>query len=185
MEYDTKQFEALAWKKIGTEHIVQNRWIDFRVEEYRFPDGSSRGGFYTFSKRNFVVIVARAEDGRYICVWQYRQGIDQVTCEFPAGGMEEGENPLECARRELMEETGFCSDNWTELITIPANATICDNIVTVFFADSCVKTGEQNLDDTEYLNVELVDEEELEKRIFSGGFQQGDHVMGYLLSKRL
>ena len=179
------RFEKLAWKKKATEHIVQNQWIDFRKETYEFPDGNVSEHFYTFSKKDFVVVVAKAEDGRYICVWQYRQGVDQVTCEFPAGGMEEGENALDCAKRELLEETGYISEKWTELISIPANATICDNIVTVFFAEDCVKEGEQDLDDTEFLNVELVDEEELEKRIFSGGFQQGDHVMGYLLSKRL
>ena len=93
------RFEKLAWKKKATEHIVQNQWIDFRAVEYEFPDGTKRGNFYTFSKKDFVVIVAKDEDGRYICVWQYRQGVDQVTCEFPAGGMEKGENTLECAKR--------------------------------------------------------------------------------------
>lgn len=180
-----KKFEHLAWTKKSTEHIVKNEWIDFRETIYAFPDGTERGHFYTFTKKNFVVIVARSAECKYLCVWQYRQGIDQITCEFPAGGMEEGENPLDCAKRELMEETGYTSDSWTHLIAVPTNATVCDNIVNIYFADNCIEVGEQNLDDTEYLNVEVVDEEELERRIFSGGFQQSDHIMGYLLSKRI
>lgn len=175
--------DEIKWKKISTEHIVQNKWIDFRGEKYIFPNGVESGYFYTFTKQNYVVIVAKNTEGKYICVRQYRPGIDCVTCEFPAGGMEAGENPLDCAKRELYEETGHVSDDWKILITMPANATVCDNYFTVLIADNCRLTGKQNLDDTEFLNVEFIEEEKLEQMIFDNEFQQSNHVMAYYMAK--
>ena len=80
--------EELTWELISTEHIVQDKWIDFRKSAYRFPDGTVFEPFYSYSRRDYVVIVASDEDGNYLCVRQYRQGIGKVTTEFPAGGIE-------------------------------------------------------------------------------------------------
>ena len=70
---------SLAWEEIKTEHIVQDQWIDFRRSAYRFPDGSVFEPFYTYSRRDYVVVVASDEEGNYLCVRQFRQGIRQVT----------------------------------------------------------------------------------------------------------
>ena len=78
----------LEWKEVRREHIIQDKWIDFRKSVYRFPDGTEYGPFYSYSRRDYVVIVATDPEGNYICVRQYRQGIRQVTTEFPAGGIE-------------------------------------------------------------------------------------------------
>ncbi len=80
--------ENLAWEEISTEHIVQDEWIDFRRSDYRFPDGKVFGPFYSYSRRDYCIIVASDEEGNYLCVRQFRQGIRQVTTEFPAGGIE-------------------------------------------------------------------------------------------------
>jgi hypothetical protein len=73
----------LQWKEVSTDHIVTDEWIDFRKSVYRLPDGRDIGPFYTYSRRDYVVIVALDEEGRYICVKQFRQGIREVTTEFP------------------------------------------------------------------------------------------------------
>lgn len=80
--------KSLEWEEVSTEHIVQDEWIDFRKSAYRFPDGNVFEPFYSYSRRDYVVIVASDEDGNYICVRQFRQGIKEVTTEFPAGGIE-------------------------------------------------------------------------------------------------
>ncbi|MBR5376923.1 MAG: NUDIX hydrolase, partial [Lachnospiraceae bacterium] len=76
--------DDLAWEEISTEHIVEDEWIDFRKSAFRFPDGSVFEPFYSYSRRDYVVIVASDTDGNYICVRQFRQGIKEVTTEFPA-----------------------------------------------------------------------------------------------------
>ena len=85
---DGSSFDKLAWKEISRKTLIHNEWIDFRESAYQFPDGSVFKPFYSYSRRDYVVIVATDEEGRYICVRQYRQGIKEVTTEFPAGGIE-------------------------------------------------------------------------------------------------
>ncbi len=187
----------LAWEEISREHLVQDEWIDFRRSAYRYPDGRVFEPFYSYSRRDYVVIVASDEDGNYLCVRQFRQGIKQVTTEFPAGGIErqggreyraEGESgeegaALEAAKRELLEETGHVSDEWTYLLTIPSNATIADNYAYIFKAENCRRVAGQHLDETEVLNYEKRSAEEIETMIHEGKFQQAMHVMAWLLAK--
>ena len=185
----------LIWEEISREHIVQDEWIDFRRSAYRYPDGRVFEPYYSYSRRDYTVIVASDEDGKYLCVRQFRQGIKEVTTEFPAGGIErndgkeygsreEAETALACARRELQEETGYTSDEWTHLLTIPSNATIADNYAYVYLAQNCRKISCQHLDETEYLDVKLLTGEEIEALIHQGKFQQSVHVMAWLLAKQ-
>lgn len=192
----------LNWEEVSTEHIVQDEWIDFRRSAYRFPDGKVFGPFYSYSRRDYCVIVATDEEGRYLCVRQFRQGIKAVTNEFPAGGIERrdgrqygsaydrvcnpavAEDALEAAKRELLEETGYESDDWKRLCTIPSNATIADNYAHIFAARNCRKAGSQHLDETEFLQVRKYSATEIEEMVEKGQFQQAIHVLAWLLSQR-
>ncbi len=190
--------ENLEWEEVSCEHIVKDEWIDFRKSKYRFPDGREFEPYYSYSRRDYVVIVATDEDGKYICVRQYRQGIRRVTTEFCAGGIERtdgreygnhldatnAEGALEAAKRELMEETGYESDDWKFLLSVPSNATMADNYANIFVAKNCRKVSGQNLDDTEFLNVHLYDRNEIDKMIESGEFPQASHILALLLADR-
>lgn len=185
----------LLWTPVCVKHVIKNRWIDMRELNYRMPDGSVMGPFYNYSRKNYCVIAARDEDGHFLCVRQFRQGIGRVTTEFPAGGIEradgreyggdaEGtEDTLSAARRELLEETGYVSDDWTHLLTVPSDATVADNYAHLFFADHCIKTAEQSLDSTEFLHVITLTKSELEQLISEGRFEQAMHVLVYELLK--
>lgn len=192
-----ENIEVLEWKEISTEHIVQDEWIDFRKSAYRFPDGSVFEPFYSYSRRDYVVIVASDVDGNFLCVRQFRQGIKKVTTEFPAGGIErkdgkeyrEGkdlsaENALLAAKRELLEETGYESDEWKHLLTVPSNATMADNYAHLYVARNCRRVSEQSLDETEFLNVMMFSAQEIEEMIDKGEFQQAIHIMAWLLSNK-
>ena len=189
-----KQDKDLIWKPVKVEHIVKDEWIDFRKVRYRYPDGREFEPFYQYSRRSYSVIVPVTEDGNYLCVRQFRHGIGEVTTEFPAGGIEtEGaaysisgkEDALTCAKRELQEETGYISNDWTHLITVPSNATIADNYAYVYLARNCRKISDLSLDETEDLEPEVLSEKEIEKLIHAGKFQQSVHVMAYLLAQRI
>jgi len=56
----------LTWQELETEHIVQDRWIDFRKTSYRYPDGRIFEPFYTYSRKDYSIIVASDTDGNYI-----------------------------------------------------------------------------------------------------------------------
>ncbi|WP_408071758.1 NUDIX hydrolase [Butyrivibrio sp. JL13D10] len=202
----TSNRDDLVWEEVKTKHLIQNEWIDFRESTFRFPDGTEFEPYYSYSRRDYVVIVPFDTEGNLICVRQFRHGIRQVTTEFPAGGIErtdgkeyrynaekengnenvdskDAEAALDAAKRELTEETGYTSEEWTHLITIPSNATIADNYAYVFMAKNCRKVAEQDLDDTEFLNVEINSPEVIDELIGNGEFQQSVHVMAWLLAK--
>jgi ADP-ribose pyrophosphatase len=194
-EYNKAQDTTLAWEEVKTEHIIQDEWIDFRKSAYRLPDGKVFEPFYTYSRKSYVVIVASDTEGRYLCVRQFRQGIRQVTTEFPAGGIERKdgkqygdsvacEDTLTAAKRELAEETGYESDEWTHLLTVPSNATMADNYAYIFMAKNCRKVTRQSLDETEFLNVNLYSESEIENLITNGNFQQAVHILAWLMSRK-
>ena len=179
--------ENLIPEEISTEHIVRDRWIDFRRSAYRFPDGRIFEPYYSFTRRDYVVIVASDDEGRLLCVRQFRQGIRKVTTEFPAGAIEakDGEDPrdaaLRAARRELEEETGCVSENWHFLMAIPSSATISDNIAYLFSAENCRKVSDQHLDEMELLRVRKYTPAELSSLISRGEFQQSVHLLAWLL----
>ena len=193
----TEKDKNLAWEEISVEHIVQDQWIDFRKSAYRYPDGRVFEPFYSYSRKDYVVIVASDEEEYYICVRQFRQGIKEVTTEFPAGGIERddgreyrmngtaggAEGILEAAKRELKEETGYVSDEWEHLLTIPSNATIADNYATILSAKNCRLVADQDLDETEVLHICKCSADEIEAMIYEGQFQQAMHVMAWLLAK--
>lgn len=192
--------DDLSWKLKKAKHVVQDEWIDFRSCDYELPDGAVIGPVYNYSKHSFSVIVATDEQGRYICVVQYRHGIDEITTEFPAGAVEykeksdvpyitfdnivaSEEDAFETAKRELSEETGYISDDWKHLYTVPANATLSNSNVHFYRAKNCRKVSGQSLDDSEFLNVVLLDEEELKRRIYQGDFKQALHSLAYFMAK--
>ena len=199
----------LEWEELSREHIIQDQWIDFRISRYRYPDGREFYPYYSYSRRDYTVIVASDENGNYICVRQFRQGIREVTTEFPAGGIEISDGPeydtgrvdsdgsrigkrgsrpsveeaLKAARRELMEETGYESDEWNFVMRIPSNATISDNYAYIFTAGNCRKVAPQNLDDAEFLNVLVLKDEDLEQLIREEKFQQAVHILAWLKTR--
>ncbi|MCR5746503.1 MAG: NUDIX hydrolase [Lachnospiraceae bacterium] len=163
------------------------------------PDGSVFEPYYSYSRRDYVVIVASDTEGKYLCVKQFRQGIREVTTEFPAGGIErkdgkeysnkrdsgeDAEDALQAAKRELLEETGCEGEDWKHLLTVPSNATIADNYAYIFSVKNCRKVKGQNLDDTEFLNVVRLSEEEIESMISKGTFKQAVHCLAWFLAHR-
>jgi len=180
----------LVWEEISTEHIVRDQWIDIRRSAYRFPDGRVFAPYYSFTRKDYAVVVASDESGRFVCVRQFRQGIREVTTEFPAGaieakdGQDAAEAALEAAKRELREETGYVSDCWRHLLTIPSSATISDNYAWLFTAENCRPEAGQQLDEMELLEVTTHTEKEIDGMIGSGNFQQAVHVLAWLLAKR-
>ncbi len=127
-----------------------------------------------------VAIVALTEDGRICLVRQYRTALSRVTVEVPAGKLDPGEDPLTCARRELLEETGMQADRMAFLTTIATGVGFCDELIHLYMATGLHFAASQP-DEDEFINVDLVPLPELIDAVLDGRIEDAKTVVGALV----
>ncbi|NGP75184.1 NUDIX hydrolase [Balneolaceae bacterium YR4-1] len=116
-------------------------------------DETDRGDFYVLDAPEWINIIAITEDDEIILVEQYRYGIEEPTLEIPGGMVDEGEEPLQGAKREMLEETGYRSDTWSSLGKVSSNPAIMTNFTHMYLAKNCIFEGAENPDTHERINV--------------------------------
>jgi len=108
-------------------------------------------------KKNVALIVAMDKDKRVILKKEYRYAIDKELIEIPGGTYDnESDNPLDVAKRELLEETGYESDDWGFLGTLYDYPTKDTNTISLYIAKNIYKVAEQKLDISEEITFEFV-----------------------------
>ena len=114
-----------------------------------------------------AAVVPVLPDGRILMVRQYRHALSRFTLEIPAGKVDSPEEPkIDCARRELEEETGWRCDELKPLITVNTTVAFCDELIEIFLAEHLEKT-QQHLDEDEDISVEPWELSDLLELIFS------------------
>lgn len=127
-----------------------------------------------------VAVVALTEDGRICLVRQYRTALGRVTVEIPAGKLAPGEDPLECATRELLEETGMSAEKVAFLTTIATSDGFCDELIHIYMATG-LEFSRSDPDADEFINVDLVPLEELVDAVLDGRIEDAKTVVGALI----
>ena len=127
-----------------------------------------------------VAVVALTDDGRICLVRQYRTALGRVTVEIPAGKLSAGEDPLECAERELLEETGMTAEKMAFLTTIASSAGFCDELIHIYMATG-LSFSKSSPDADEFINVDLVEVGELVNAVLDGRIEDCKTVVGALL----
>lgn len=111
------------------------------------------GDFYVLEAPEWINIIGLTASQEIILVEQYRYGIEAPTLEIPGGMVDEGEEPLQGAKREMLEETGYRSDKWSSLGKVSSNPAIMSNYTHIYLAEDCVFEGAENPDTHERINV--------------------------------
>lgn len=116
------------------------------------------------------------EDGKILMVRQYRHALNRYTLELPAGKLDSPDEPMiECAARELEEETGYRSEHLEYLLTVNTTIAFCDEKIGIYLATDLIPS-EQNLDEDEEINVEAWELEDLEELIRKGEMTDGKTI---------
>lgn len=149
------------WKVLDREYIIKRPWLTARRDKVELPDGRVIEEYYVLEYPDWVNVIAITKEGQFVMERQYRHGLGVHSTELPCGVMEKGEEPLEAARRELLEETGYAGGEWTKLMAIGPNPGSQNNLTHCFLAVGVEKIAEQSLDDTEELTVLLMSEAEV------------------------
>lgn len=132
-----------------------------------------------------AAVVPVLPDGRLLMVKQFRNALDRQTIEVPAGGRNGKDEPyLECAFRELEEETGYRAkkEDFEFLISIKTTVAFCDEQIDVYVAKNLEKTA-QHLDEDEFINVEAYTVDELLEMIYAGKIQDGKTIASIMAYK--
>ncbi len=92
-------------------------WLRLSVEHVLLPNGNQIKDFYKIQLPEYAVVAAETFEGLIITVEQYKHAVGNVIYNLPAGYVDSGETPLDCAKRELCEETGYSAERWIHLGT--------------------------------------------------------------------
>ena len=144
---DTHLLETL----LSSETLFEGRFLQARRDTVRLPDGASATREYVVHP-GAVVVIPLLDDGRVLLERQYRYPVAQVMTEFPAGTLDPGEEPLRCAQRELLEETGYTARQWAHAGAMHLAIAYSTEIIHIFFARG-LQAGERQLDAGEFLDV--------------------------------
>jgi 8-oxo-dGTP pyrophosphatase MutT (NUDIX family) len=156
------------WKTLDSEKGPDLKLFTSRYDHVENPRNGMRMHALVLESGDWVNVVALTKEGKIVTVEQYRFGTGKVSLEVPAGVVDPGESPLETAKRELLEETGYSSDNWTSLGNVEANPAFLDNHCHFWLAEDAVLAGGQSLDEGEDIGVELLTDEELKQAVSEG-----------------
>ena len=160
------------WKILESHHLHKN----VRIDKCELPDGKVIDGF-VLEYADWATIVALTKAQEVVLIQQYRHGAQKVILELPGGAMESGdESPLHAARRELLEETGYTSNNFIQIGCVSPNPANQTNLIYSFLALDAEKVGSQNLDGTEEIEVVLKPLEQVIAMAKNGGLLQSMQV---------
>ena len=159
---DMKKIDFIKpWKVLDTEYLIKRPWLTARRDHLLLPDGREIPEYYVLEYPDWVNVIAITRDGQFVMERQYRHALGCTCYELPCGVMEEGETPLNAAKRELEEETGYGGGEWKELMVLSANPGTMTNLTHCFLATGVEKIAEQHLDATEDLEIHLLTREEV------------------------
>jgi len=153
----------LIWKEEGKKQVFDCRIFSVWESYCRSPDKTSKQQTFSVLDAKDWAIIVPVMGEKFVMVWQWRHGARELSLEFPGGVFEPGENPQEAAVRELYEETGYKPDKITKIGEFSPNPAIMSNRLHFFLAEDLKGDGKQNLDEDEFVEVVLVDKEEVIK----------------------
>lgn len=162
----------MKWKTLDSKYLIKRPWLTARVDKVLLPTGAVIDEYYVLEYPDWINTIAITKDGKFVFVRQYRYAIGKTVHELCAGVVEKDEDPMDAAKRELSEETGFGGGKWTHWMDISANPSTHTNLTHCFLATDVVLLCAPHLDQTEDVKMELFTREEVWQMLSRGEIWQ-------------
>ena len=173
------------WEKIDSQEVVDCKILRVRRDRSRSPRTGAVHDFHILEMPDWINVVPVTPEGNVVLIRQFRHGMEETKLEIPGGAVEAEEaDPIEAARRELLEETGYAADTFVPLGSVAPNPAIQNNRCSSFLAVNAVPAGGQQLDDGEDIGVEEVPFSSIPELIRDGIINHGLVVVAFYLLER-
>ncbi len=170
------------WKTIISKTVFKSRYLSVNKDIVQLDDGLIITDYYTADVSDAVMIIAITDQNNVILKKEYRHACKQDTIECPAGIIEPGELPIDAAKRELLEETGYSSEQWTYFGPTKECSSRLTNTLHMFFANQCIKTQNQSLDPNERIEVVMAPIRQVSEMIMSGTIASNSTVHAFYMA---
>ncbi len=169
------------WPKIRSRKTIKiSQWMELIEREVEFAEGAPPEIYHAVGQQDYIAILARTPEGKIPIVKQYRPALEKFTWELPAGMVEAGEDPAECCRRELLEETGMPAAKVHALGTYAPCTARLSNRLHSFFVETDARDPRQAVEAG--IDVKLVSQAELAELIRAGEFVLQLHIGAIMLA---
>ena len=158
-------------KVLESRYAFADPWLRLRRDRVRLADSRILPACPVFEYPDWVDVIALTAERNVVLVDQYRHAVGQIRTEFPAGAVDEAEAPLAAIKRELLEETGYASDDWHLLGSAPVNPVLQTNRIHCFLALGAQKVAEQDLDEGEAIRTHEQPLSEFLDQVEAGGLE--------------
>ncbi len=171
----------LSEKRINSSEKFEGKILRLYVDEVKLPNGHT-------SFREVVrhpgasAVIVKSNENKIILERQYRYPINEILWEIPAGKLDAGEDPLDCAKRELMEETGITAKRWEKLGHIYTTPGFSDEKIYLYFADE-ISNGKTHLDEDEFVEVKYFTIREVELMIMNNEIVDSKTIAAFFRAK--
>lgn len=168
-------------KLLNKKKIYQGKVIDLAVDTVLFSEQSV--DMECIKHPGGAAVVPLLPDGSVVLIKQYRYVVNNTIWEIPAGRLEKGESPRDCAFRELEEEVGYRATEAIQLTELYSAPAYCTEIIYIFLATGLIP-GKQKLDDDEYIEIVTLPLDEAVAMVEKGDITDAKTVAGLLLAKK-
>ena len=174
------------WKLIKSEKLIENRWLSVKKDKVEISNGMVIDDFYSVTIPDAAAIVAVDTEGNVILKKEFKYATGEDLIEIPAGMFElEESDGLGVAKRELLEETGYISDDWMYFGDTVESSSKLTNRMHIYLAQNCKRVSDQKLDETEELEVLVVPMEEAIEMVMRNEIKCNSSAHGILRAARM
>lgn len=174
--------EEAPWEVIGRRTLLRTaRGIEVAVETVRLPDGRVIDDYHQIHAGDSASVYAETPEGMVVTIRHYCHGARRHCVGLPGGRVDPSETPLEAARRELLEETGYSAPDWCALGSFVRNGNQGGGIDHLFRATGARRVAEPDSGDLEEIAVRAMTRDELRAALAGNGFAVLAHALGAAL----
>jgi ADP-ribose pyrophosphatase len=173
------------WKTLRSQIVFEHKWYTLRRDHVELPNGHVMDDYFVSVRPDVVLTFPVTTDGYVLFVRQYKHAAGDIFIELPGGVIDAHEtDPLEAARREMLEETGYTTNDMELLLQVIDNPTKDTNRIYFYLARNVREVAAQDLDESEHIEVLKIPLQEVEQLVLSGQINVSGSVALCLLALR-